>query len=92
MRLTLDQKCALYYAGKYRCSPPPVPHGKWSHSDWIRYIDEQGHWITKDLVDHVSNTVADAAEFEAVTKGHVPAKPSIPTFDMYDTEDMKDRD
>ena len=42
--MTEDEKKQLYWAGRYTCPPPPVPHILWDEAAWIRYIDIYGTW------------------------------------------------
>ncbi len=39
------QLVELYRAGKYRFPPPPVYHGNWDESAWIRFVNRNGQWI-----------------------------------------------
>lgn len=39
------QKALKYRNQQYSISQaPPVPTSNWSERDWIRYIDQNGHW------------------------------------------------
>lgn len=44
--MNYSDKIKLYRAGKYRMPVPPVTTALWNESDWIRFIDNKGEWIT----------------------------------------------
>lgn len=39
-----EWKWEAYRDGSYSLPAPPVFHTGWTNSDWVRYIDSNGHW------------------------------------------------
>ena len=46
--MTYDEKVKAYNEDKWSCPVPPVCTARWDVDSWIKWIDAEGHWNTKE--------------------------------------------
>lgn len=44
-------KADMYREGYYSMRPPPVNHNSWRDADWMRHIDNQNGWWSREQIE-----------------------------------------